>query len=249
MRKRLPLVALMACLAFAATARAGDKPEYADLAKRIQEAVVAKMPRQYEDLSGWGKTIPPPPAVRFPRLKRTLVRVGDHYELPHGTWKRTRVWVNDPARDVVVQVTDARKVGKNTRRLRVEATVALQGERERKEWRNGVHLLGVTAQADAVVTVSLDVDVTVTLNTDKLTPEVNVNAKVADARLELRDFNVRRVGRFLVEAQELNEELRAAIQERMRAYEPQVKEYANRAIIKSIQSGKGLFLAPSRPKD
>lgn len=249
MGNRVRLAAFVACLASGAAARAEEKPAYADLARRIKEAVVAKMPRQYEDLSGWGKTIPPPPAVRFPRLKRTLVRVGDRYEVPHGTWKRTRVWVHDPARDLFIEVRDAQKVGKNTSRLRVEATVALQGERERKEWVNGVQLLGVTARADAVVTVGLDVDVTVTLNTDRLPPELNVDAKVVDAKLALRDFNVRRVGPVLVEAPELNEELRAAIQERMRAYEPHVRDYANRAIVGSVKSGKGLFLAPSRPKD
>jgi hypothetical protein len=44
------------------------------------EAVVAKMPREYEDLSGWGRTMPLPQNLRLPRLKRTLVRVGDHFE-------------------------------------------------------------------------------------------------------------------------------------------------------------------------
>src|SRR5207253_820622 len=118
-------------------ARPGEKPPHADLARRIHQAVVAKMPRQYEDLSEWGKTIPPPPALRFPRLRRTVVRVGDRYELPHGSWKRTRVWVHDPARDLRIAVPEVRKVGKDTTRLRVEATVAVQGERERKEWVRG----------------------------------------------------------------------------------------------------------------
>src|SRR4051812_39594124 len=136
------LVGSVVCLLFALPpARGGDKPAQADLAARIHQAVVAKMPRQYEDLSEWGKTIPPPPAVRFPRLRRTLIKVGDHYELPDGTWRRTRVWVDDPARDLTVQVPAVRKVGKNTTRLRVEATLAVQGERERQEWVRGVRLL------------------------------------------------------------------------------------------------------------
>src|SRR4051794_38677569 len=105
-------------------ARPGEMPAQADLAERIHKSVTAKMPREYEDHSGWGRTIPLPPTLRFPRLRRTFVKVGDHYELPDGTWRRTRVWVNDPDRDLRIRVPEVCKVGKHRTRLLVEATLA-----------------------------------------------------------------------------------------------------------------------------
>jgi hypothetical protein len=223
------------------SAYAGGKSPQADLARRIHEAVVAKMPRPYEDLSEWGKTILPPPAVRFPRLRRTFIRVGDHYELPHGTWKRTKVWIDDPDRDLRIQVPSIRLVDKNTTRLRVEATAALRGARERQDWVRGVRLLGVTAEADAVVRVGLDVDVTLAFDPAKPLDGLKVGAKVTAVQLELKEFNLRRVGPVVfLEQGPLGEELKAAIQERLKALEPKVKDYANRAIAEGLKDGKGL---------
>ena len=108
------------------------------LAAYVHRAVAANVPRQYEDLSEWGATIPAPAAVRFPRLKRTVIKVGDRYEVPHGTWKRTKVWLEEPAKDLRIRVPEVRRVGKQTTRLRVEATAAVRAERERQQWVKGV---------------------------------------------------------------------------------------------------------------
>ena len=61
---------------------AEEKTTHAILARRIKEAVVAKMPRQHEDLSEWGKTVPLPSAVRFPRLRRTVISVNGRPSSP-----------------------------------------------------------------------------------------------------------------------------------------------------------------------
>jgi hypothetical protein len=224
---------------------AGEKSPNADLARRIHDAVAARIPRPYEDLSEWGKTIPPPPAVRFPRLRRTFVRVGDHFELPHGTWKRTRVWMDDPDRDLRIEVPSLRPVGKNTTRLRIEATAALRGSRERQDWVNGVRLLWVTADADAVARVGLDVDVTLAFDPAKPLEGLKIEAKVTKVQLELKEFNLRRVGPVVfLEQGPLGEELKAAIQQRLDELEPKVKDYANRAIAQGLKDGKGLLPTP-----
>jgi hypothetical protein len=215
-----------------------EKSPNADLAELIHQAVVAKMPRQFEDRSEWGKTILPPPAFRFPRLRRTFVQVGDHLELPHGTWKRTRVWVSDPAHDLHIRVPEVRKAGKDTTRLRVEATVAAQGERERQDWVNGVRLLKVIVGADALVTVKLDVDVTVAFDPARPLEGVRVSVKVTRAQLELEEFNLRRVGPVVfLEQGPLGDELKAVLQEHLRALEPKVRDYADRAIAQGLRNG------------
>jgi hypothetical protein len=248
MRRKPFLGALLALVLSVPAVAAAEKSTNAILAEHIKQAVVAKMPREHEDLSQWGKTIPLPPRVRFPRLRRTVINVNGRPSVPNGTWKRTKVWVNDPNRDLVLRVPEFRKVGKDTYRLRVETTVALQGTRERREWVNGISLLDVTADADAVVQIGLDVDVTVAFDLSKPLDGVKINARVAQARLDLRDFHLRRVGPVVIlEQGQLGEELKAILQAQLKAQEPRVKEEANRAIAVGLKDGKGLLPALMAP--
>ena len=84
-----------------------------------------------------------------------------------------------------------------------------------------------------------------TVNFKKLPPEVHVEPAVVAVQLALKEFKVRRVGPVLVlEQGELGEELKRSLQERMKTYEPQVKEYANRALAEALKTNKGLFAPP-----
>jgi hypothetical protein len=240
------LTATVIGLSFGSTAVAADeKPDYAALAAQIKKAVLARMPKEYEDLSEWGQTIPLPTDVRFPRLRRTVIRKGDRLEVPHGVWRRTKVWVADPNRDLQIRLADVRKAGKDTTRVRVEALVTLRGSRERVRWAKGVQLFDITADADAVVAIGLDCNVKVSFDLKKLPPELRIEPKVTAVQLDLKEFNIRRVGPVLVlEQGELGEELKRSLQEKMKAYEPQVKEYANKALAESLKNDKGLFSPP-----
>ena len=246
MRSMIYLAAIVAGLSFLTSAAAADdKPDYTALAAQIKKAVLARMPKEFEDLSEWGQTIPLPNDVRFPRLRRAVVKKGDRYEVPHGVWKRTKVWVADPDRDLQIRLADVGKGGKGQTRVRVEAQVTLRGSRERQRWAKGVRLFDITADADAVVAIGLDCDVKVSVDFKNLPPEVHVEPKVVGVQLNLKEFNIRRVGPVLVlEQGELGEELKRTIQERMKTYEPQVKEYANKALAETLKSDKGLFSPP-----
>jgi hypothetical protein len=238
MRSKFLAFAVVASLCAGSLGLAEETPNSA-LAATIKKAVLAKLPKQFEDNSEWGKTIPLPVAVRFPNLRRAVVRVGDHDELPHGTWKRTRVWMADPERDLTIILSDMKKVGKDTSRLRVDATVAVQAQRERKDWIRGVGLPGITADADAVARVSLDVDVTVNFDLARPLDGVKTDVKVSDLRIELKDFHLRRVGPVvIVEQGALGDELKGILQEQLRAAEPKAKDYANQAIAQAIKDGK-----------
>lgn len=230
--RSLVLLALVTCsvLAHSPACPAAESARD-DLAAHIGRLVAENMPRKYEDLSEWGATIPAPAVVRFPRLKRTVVKVGDHYEVPHGTWKRTKVWIEDPAKDLRIRVPEIRKVGKQTTRLRVEATAAVRAERERQQWVKGVFVVGVTAEADAVVVVELDLDVTLAFDPLRPLSGTKFAIEVAGVRIDLKTFDLRRVGPVVVTEQSaLGEELKAKVQAHLRTLEPKIKDQANRAI-------------------
>jgi hypothetical protein len=218
-------------------------PSTADLAKRIHKMVMSKLPKKFEDLSHWGRTILPPPVVRFPRLRRVAVKVGNHWELPDGNWTRTLLWVPDPNRNLLITVPAIKKIDKDTTRVSVDATVVIRGQGELQKWVNGVQLLDVTADADAVVRVSLDVDVKVAFDLAKPLDGVKVSAKVPRLELDLKEFNIRRVGPVMPREQgPLAQELKGALQARLKEFEPKVKDYANKMIAKEVESGKGIIM-------
>src|SRR5262245_46294329 len=168
--------------------QADNKPDYADLSKRIHQAVIPSVPKEWEDYTDWGTTIPIPDKIRLTGL-RTRVKVGDREELPHGGWKRTKLWFDDPPKNIQLEVRDLRKQESGSYRLLLDATVALHGERQRKQWSRGLLLFDITARADAVVTVGLDFDVKAKLNITKFPPELEVEPKVLESRLLLKQFN------------------------------------------------------------
>jgi hypothetical protein len=233
--------------------RSEEKPEYAEVSRLIQSLVTSQAPRQYEDTSGWGMTIPFPVELRRPGLRRTVVKVGDRMELPHGPWIRSKVWIDDPGRDVQVRVTDMRKAeaGKGTR-LSIEATVALHGERERQQWLRGLRLVDLTVQADAVVVASFDVDVAVRFKAGTLPPELVIEPKVVRTQLDLKRFDLHRVGPVQFtgkDAQDMGEELRGTLQGWLKQYEPRVTERLNEAVTAAVKSGKVKPLLPPLPKE
>ena len=75
--------------------------------------------------------MPLPTDVRFPRLRRTVIKVGNRSVVPDGVWKRTKVWLADPNRDLQIRIADVRKAGKDTTRVHVEVLVSLRGSRQR----------------------------------------------------------------------------------------------------------------------
>jgi hypothetical protein len=226
---------------------ADEKPDCAELSRLIKAALAAQLPKQYEDKSQWGMTIPIPPGFRVgPR--RTLVRVGDHDELPHGAWKRTKLWVDDPAKDVRITIREFRKVEGKPSKLVLEATAALHVERQRRQWQRGLQLLDVTVQGDAVVRADVECDVSVALDAKKLPPELVVEAKITQCRLDLKEFELKQVGRLEIfgEIPKLvSEELRTYLQGVLKDKEPELKEKANLVIARVLKDGKG-SLSPER---
>jgi len=221
------------------------KADYSQLAGLIHAAIVPKLPKEIDDRTHWGSTIPDPGNLKLPQLARTRVKVGDREELAHGQWVRTRLWIDDPDKDVQIEVRDLRKIDAKTVQLQVAATVHGHGERERRQYEKGLLLFGLPVQADAVVVLVLDFDVGLTLSTAKFPPEVIVEPKVTKTQLELKEFDLRKVGKLMIgeKGRELGHELKGVLQEQLKKLEPALKEKANEAIARGLKEGKGTLSA------
>ncbi len=222
------------------SSRAEDKPApHAELSKLLQQTIGPMVPKQWEDRSAWGATIPIPPNLILNLNTRTKVKVGDHDELPNGTWKRTRLWFDDPAKDVKITVKDLQKPEGKPYWVQVEAVAAFHAERERQQWLKGIRLADVTVEGDATVGLTFDVEVTTSLNLAKLPPEVLLAPKVMKATIEMKEFQIRKAGPFdgpLV--RELSMELKGVVQELVRTREPAVEDFANSVIASKFKDGK-----------
>jgi hypothetical protein len=226
----------------AQTGPSAEEPSTADLARLLHKLIVARLPPVYENASQWGQTVPLPERLRLPRLRRTVVRVGDRLEVPDGTWRKVRLRVEDPERDLRVGVPSFKRVGTMKYRVVVDADAAVRGEADVQRWRNGLELADLTARADVLLNIRVDCEVTAKLEAGKglvLYPDIT------DLHLNLKEFTpkqvtFRRVGVTIqgeaVEA--AGEEFKDTLQALLRGVEPEVKGRANDALARAMKEGK-----------
>lgn len=230
-------------LSLAAQTPAQPKEEYAAFSKIIHRVVVKQLPKEFADNTGWGQMMEVPANLPLAGLRK-LVKVGDHLEAPHGTWRRFKGKIEEPDKNLKIVVKDFKKLNEKAYCIvvDVDATILCRGEVQ--HWQKGLLLIGAEASADANVTAAIVCDVGVELKVKKFPPELNLDPKVTELGLELVDVKVRggpilkgESGKAL--ANDIKDMLRAAI----KASEPLVKAEANRAIAESMREGKGAISA------
>ncbi|HEX5272282.1 MAG TPA: hypothetical protein VFW33_17415 [Gemmataceae bacterium] len=226
----------------AQTAAPPDPAATADLARLIHKLIVARLPPAYENAADWGQTVPLPERLRAPRLRRTVVQVGDHVEVPDGTWRKLRLRVEDPDRAIRVRVPSFQRVAPMRYRVVVEVDAAVRGEADVRQWRLGLELADLTARADVVLAVRAECEVAARLVPGK---GLLLDPELTDLRLTLREFTpkevtFRRAGVTLRggAVESAGEDLRDSLQALLRAAEPGVRGRANDALARALKDGK-----------
>lgn len=244
MRYASCLIAVLACLPLGLSA--GEKEprqDYAEFSRLVHKAVVSRLPKQFEDTSGWGQTILPPAKLPLPQL-RTFLKVGDHLELPHGPWRRFMGKIEYPDKQLKIMVREFKQLDDKTYRVvtDVDATIMCHGEWQ--QWQKGLMLFGIEAVADADLSATIVCDIGVALNLKKFPPELNIDPRVAELSLDLVDFKIRN-GPLLKgeQGERLRNDLKDVLRSLIKASEPVVKEYANQAIAQGLKEGKGTISA------
>jgi hypothetical protein len=232
-------------LASAAPAASPAEEAAADhLARLIHSAIVMRLPPVFEDRSGWGQTVPPPPRMRLPRLRRAAVEVDGHLEVPDGPWRKLRVRVENPDRDLRVRVLSFQRVEPMTFRVTVEIDATARADADVQAWRNGLLLADLTAGADAGLTAVVECDVAARLEAGRIPPRVVLEPTVRAVTLNLSEFtprqvNFRRAGVTLdVDPETAAElQLKELLQERLRSLEPMAKVRVEEALRRALKAG------------
>src|SRR5262245_21212858 len=203
------------------------KGEYKEFSRLVHSMVVKQIPKEFEDTSGWGGTIPIEPNLPLPRLRR-YVKVGDKMEMPHGTWRKFKGKLEDPDKNLKIVIKDFKQIdGKNYRVVAdVDVTVLMLAEVQ--QWQKGLMLIGSEVAVDTNFTAAIVVDINATLNFKKFPPELNIEPKVSELGLEFVDFKVRGgpilPGPF---GDNIRRDLKDGIRAFIKATEPSIKAYAN----------------------
>jgi hypothetical protein len=222
------------------------KQDYADFSRLIHKMVVKQLPKEFEDHSAWGQMVPLTEPVRFPNLPRTRIRIGNKEGYPNGIWRRYQARIDNPDRDLKINVREFSKLDPKHFRLVLDSDVALTGDGELQNWVKGVALGKAVAQADARLALGMVFEIGMTLDTKKFPPDVNVEPKLTDLRIDLTEFKLRRIANpttnLVIEgeaAKSLGNDFKESLKSVIKNFEPEIKNRANEAIAQSLKEGKG----------
>jgi hypothetical protein len=243
-----PLLALVP-LAFGAEPSPGppraDNPA-AELERLIHKMVVAKLPEEIEEKSGWGRMIPLPPVLRRPNLPRTVVQVDGAPMVPDGLWRKLRLRLADPDRDLRIKVHGLERLEATRYRLTLDADADLRAAADVQRWRNGILLADTTLRCRAAVNVFVECDLTARLDAGGL----RLEPELKDLKVSIKDFTLERVvlkrAGVVVEGDaltRLGKEVQGTLQDLLDARTPALKKRAEEALTRALKEPQGLKAA------
>lgn len=160
------------------------------LAATLSELVRDALPREYERRKDWGDT---------KRITTGLKSSGEIWKLRihrrkkhvnHGTWKLYRVRLIEPEERLRVEVQDLRSLEGGGVGLQIVVDADLAGWGQLRQYNRGVHLLTLTAEGTSRLRLVVDGEVRLRVTTTG----VAIDPRVTAARLDLRDFDLHRLG-------------------------------------------------------
>jgi hypothetical protein len=199
----------------------------------MTEALIAEsLPRNYSDARHWEKQKHFTTGLDVDLDGLRLDTARRKKLLNHGTWKRYDVWLPE-GQKLVLDVTDVRTFDDGRVSFRVTATGPLGGRVELQQWERGVRLLGISADCEAKVKLTLDVEAALTTKQGTLLPTVAVAPKVTAASAEMTDFRLRRLGDLRGPlAKEIGDAAAPALQEQVRKQNDKIADKINKSIAK-----------------
>ena len=177
----------------------------------IRQVVYDAVPREYEDRKEWGRTIEIVSGLNVRRDGLELRTSRRRKQVPHGHWKMYHVELQDPQRDLEIQLLNPRESDGGVR-FDIEAVARLRTFARYTHWRYGIKLLSVSGNADARVRLRATCDVALKFDPSRFPPDVLIVPRVREAEIRLLEFDLRRLSHLRGDlAHELGRGLRGII--------------------------------------
>jgi hypothetical protein len=205
------------------------RPPLIDLAESL---IADALPRSYSDARHWGTQKHFTKGLKFERDGLKLETRRRKELVNHGTWKRYDVWIAQGQR-LDLDVSDVRTFDDGRVTFRLTASGPVKGRVELQQWERGIRLVGISADVEARVRLTLDVEAALSTRQGVLLPTVAVAPKVTAAAADLADFRLRRIGELRGPlAKELGDAAEPTLRREVAGQNQKIAEKINKSIAK-----------------
>lgn len=213
-----------------AATNAGAAPE---VVSAVASALIAEsIPREYERSKDWGRT---------KRITTGLRSSGNFFEfdihrrkteVKHGVWKKYRVTLVEPDKNLTVRIENVRSTGQGQIALSLYVTAKVHGWARAKVYDRGIHIIALEAEGETSVRLWLDAQIAIeSVRSNAFLPGIAIRPVVSGARLALDDFRLTRISDLRgAIAHELGDGLRHVIEDELAG--PKLVAKLNRSIEK-----------------
>jgi hypothetical protein len=241
-RSRLACLIWVACLVvLARRALPAEQPPKTDasppasesLSALAQRIVIDSLPKQFEDQRDWGQTKKIVNGLHLKEEGDRLTIEKHTKEVKDGIWKQYRIEVVDPEHQLQIRIANFRQIDPEHSAFQIMLSAKLHGEGRWEQWKDGIKLLNANADADCRIEARLDCEMAVDWKPSEVLGQLSIEPKVTAARLELVDFDLKKVSKIEGRAaHELGERLQNTLAKKLHAEEPKLVEKLNKAIQK-----------------
>ncbi len=161
----------------------------------LEHILYEALPTNYEDTKKWGTTkeVFDGWHTKADGLKISTKRKWKRVE--HGTWKRYRITMLDPAQNLRVRLDELQATGPGRTRAAVLVHTRVHAWGELQEWQRGIRLVGIGAEALADLELRMTVHVQGYLDSSKIPADLVLDPVVESAEIRMPSFKLTRVGK------------------------------------------------------
>lgn len=166
-----------------------------DLVSQIASHIIAaEIPREFEGSKDWGRTKLMTTGLRSYGnfFKFDIHR--DRNEVNDGIWKRYRLTLIDPDKNLDVKIENVHGLEGGRIALTLNVAAKVHGWARIKIYESGVHIIALEAEGNTGIRLAIDADIGVkSVKSDSFLPGYAIDPLVTDARLKFEDFNLTRI--------------------------------------------------------
>jgi hypothetical protein len=162
----------------------------------LTELLIDHLPHQYQDDRHWGKK---KRVIDGWELERDGLKIETRRrwkEVNHGTWRRYRIRLVDPANTVRLRVHDLAEVAPGTLGFRAEVRSPIRGTARLSRWRWGVQVISVSAEAEARVRMRLAGELSTRLDPVHIPPDIVLIPRVTGLDIDVTDLRLHRISKL-----------------------------------------------------
>jgi len=166
------------------------------LSDLVRLVVLQSIPDNYRNEKEWGSTREVWAGLHVKQDGLRLTTKRRKKTVNHGSWKRYEARLIDPERELRVRIENVRALPGQGAALNLVVDAFLAASGRWSEWRHGVQLFSISADAEARVRLQVACQVGIAFDFAGGVPRLRLSPVVTAADLRLTDFRLHRLSDF-----------------------------------------------------